>query len=496
MEAFPNQNDKGDDVKRTHRIASLVGAALMMAQMAGAHAGPWRAYTSAQDSAERFAAQPLGEPRAATQPPETDIAVFVDSGHQFQKVFGFGGAITDAVAEVYSHLTPEAQQAFLTAYFDPDKGIGYNVVRTTIHSSDFSSASYTYVKDEDRSLASFSVEHDMQYRIPLLRQALASAAQHHVDLRIFASPWSAPAWMKSNNSMLSGGSLLAADRGLWAQYIVKFVNAYEKAGVPIWGLTVQNEPMAKQSWESMIFTAQEETEFVGEYLGPTLKRAGLGGKKLIVWDHNRDLLPQRAAHILSDKRARPYIWGVGFHWYETWAGGEPMIRNVAAVHAAYPDVNLLLTEATVEKFDAAKMQSWENGERYGSQIIGDLNAGAVGWVDWNMLLDSRGGPNHVGNFCFAPVHATDDGKLIFTPSYTFLGHFSRFIKPNAHRIGAATSRSVLDTVAFRNPDGSVAIVVMNKTAQAQKYRLVVDQRELAVDIPARAIQTVVNSAQR
>jgi glucosylceramidase len=474
---------------------TVMSAALASAAMGGsalAAASPqWQVYTTAQGAGQTFAVQALGAPRAAGQPMETETAVFVDTRHQYQEVFGFGGAITDATAEVYAKLTPAQQQAFLAAYFDPRQGLGYSVLRTTIHSSDFSSGSYTYVRDGDRSLASFSIDHDMKYRVPLLRQALASARAQGTDMRVFASPWSAPGWMKTNGDMLHGGSLLPEYRDTWAQYIVRFVKAYEKAGIPLWGLSVQNEPMASQTWESMIYSAEDETRFVGDHLGPALKSAGLGDKKIIAWDHNRDLLPQRAAHILSDPKARPYIWGIGYHWYETWAKGEPMHRNVAAVHEAYPDVPLLLTESTIESFDPAKMQSWANGERYGSEILADLNAGSAGWVDWNMLLDSRGGPNHVGNYCFAPLHATDDGKLVFTPSYAYMGHFSRFIRPKARRVGIATSRSTLDATAFRNADGSVAVVVMNKTAQPQRYRLVVDGAEVAVDIPAHAIQTAV-----
>ncbi|QJE03580.1 glycoside hydrolase family 30 protein [Massilia forsythiae] len=453
-------------------------------------AGAWRAVTSAPGAA-RFAPQTLGAPQPAAQPLETDIAVFVDTRHRYQEVFGFGGAITDAVAEVYATLQPEAQRAFLGAYFDPREGIGYNVVRTTIHSSDFGSATYTYVRDGDKSLASFDIGHDMKLRIPLLRQALAAGAAHGSPVRVFASPWSAPAWMKSNRSMLGGSSLLPEYRDTWAAYIVKFVQAYERAGIPLWGLSVQNEPMAKQTWESMIYTAEEETRFLGDHLGPALKNAGLGGRKIVVWDHNRDLLPQRAGHILADPKARPYVWGVGYHWYETWAGGAPMHRNLAAVHEAYPDVNLLMTEGCIEQFDAARLQDWANGERYAGQMIADLNAGACGWIDWNMLLDARGGPNHKNNFCFAPLHASADGQLVFTPIYSAIGHFSRYIRPQARRIGAATSRSTLDATAFRNADGSLAIVVLNRTDQAQRYRLQVDRLETTVEIPARALQTVV-----
>ena len=484
----------------TRRQAVLVCGAVMGALCAGGTAlaqggaksnAQWQLYTTAQGSGKQFAQQALAAPVAATQPMETETAVFVDTRRQFQQVFGFGGAVTDATAEVYAKLTQAQQKAFLKAYFDPRQGLGYSILRTTIHSSDFSSASYTYVKEGDRSLDSFSIEHDMKYRIPLMRQSLAAGAAYGTQMRVFASPWSAPAWMKSNGSMLGGGSLLPEYADTWANYVVRFVKAYEKAGIPMWGLSIQNEPMAKQKWESMIFTADQETRFLGEHLGPALKAAGLQDKKVIVWDHNRDLLPQRAGHILSDAKARPYIWGVGYHWYETWAKGQPMHRNLAAVHEAYPDVPLLLTESSIEHFDAAQLQSWGNGERYGSEILADLNAGSSGWVDWNMLLDSRGGPNHVGNYCFALLHASDDGQLIFTPSYAYMGHFTRWIRPQARRVSAATSRSTLDATAFRNADGSLAVVVMNKTDQAQRYRLVVDGMEVAVDIPAHAIQTAV-----
>jgi glucosylceramidase len=488
------------DTVRLLGSAAMLGGALAKTAAAAQKAAPqaaaapvsttWRTFTSAAGT-PRFAMAALAAPVAATQPVETDTAIFIDTRHSYQAVFGFGGAITDAVGEVHATLTPAAQQAFLTAYFDPRDGIGYSVVRTTIHSSDFGSETYTYLRDGDRTLATFDIGHDLQLRIPLLRQALATGAAHANPVRVFATPWSAPAWMKSNGSMVGGGTLLPACRDLWAGYIVKFVQAYEQAGVPLWGLSVQNEPMATQRWESMVFTAGEETRFLGDHLGPALKQAGLGAKKILAWDHNRDLLPQRASAVLDDAQARPYVWGIGYHWYETWTGGAAMHRNVAAVHAAYPDVPLLMTEGCIEKFDPQLLQSWGNAERYASEMIADLNAGAAGWVDWNMLLDSRGGPNHKHNYCFAPLHASPDGHLVFTPIYTALGHFSRFIRPQARRIGAATSRSSLDATAFRNPDGSLAIVVMNRTAAAQRYTLQIDGAATSVDIPAHALQTIV-----
>jgi glucosylceramidase len=471
------------------RASGQSGAAASATAATTAGGRSWQVVTTAK-GAERFTARPLGAPQAAVQPVETDISVFVDSSKRFQAIFGFGGAVTDATADLYAKLKPAAKKAFMTACFDPREGMGYNIMRTTINSSDFGTDTYSYVRDGDTALSSFDIRHDLKNRVPFLREALALAKGYGSEMRVFATPWSAPAWMKSNKTMLKGGKLLPEYRDAWARYYVKFIQAYEKAGVPIFAVSVQNEPMATQTWESMLYTAEEETRFLADYLGPTLKNAGLGDKKILVWDHNRDLLPQRAGHVLSDAKARPYVWGVAYHWYETWAGGDPMHRNVAAVHEAYPDVPLLMTESCIEKYDRTRLQDWANGERYGSQMIADLNAGGSGWIDWNMLLDMQGGPNHVGNYCFAPLHASDDGELVYTPIFPYIAHISRYFKPHARRVSATASRSVLETTAFRNPDGSLAVVVMNKTEQAQRYRLFIDKVETTVEIPARAIQTV------
>jgi glucosylceramidase len=444
-------------------------------------------YTTARGAAARMAPGDTLTFEAARQPLETETAVFVNPGKRFQTMLGIGGAITDASAEVFSKLSPAKQDEFIAAYYDKDKGIGYSLARTTIHSSDFSSGSYTYVAEGDKALSTFSLEHDRQYRIPMIRKALAAAG----GMKVFVSPWSAPAFMKDNKHMLRGGKLLPEYRDAWARYFAKFIKGYEAEGIPVWGLTVQNEPMATQKWESMIFTAEEERDFLRDHLGPVMHAAGLGGKKIIVWDHNRDLMPHRAAVIFGDPRAAKYAWGMGFHWYETWAGGAPMYANVNDVHQAFPDKHLMLTEATVEKFDPERYQHWPNAERYGSAMINDLNFGTVGWTDWNVLLDERGGPNHVSNFCFAPIHAdTRTGELIYTPSYYYIGHFSKFIRPGAQRVSSTASRSTLLTTSFRNPDGRMATVVMNEGDKEIAYILHLGQAQAKVSIPAHAIQTL------
>jgi glucosylceramidase len=240
------------------------------------------------------------------QPLETQVCIFVDPTRSFQTFLGIGGAITDASAETFAKLPKEKQQEILDAYYDPVKGIGYTLARTNIHSCDFSSGSYTYVEDGDKELKTFSVAHDEQYRIPLIKQAIKTAGG---KLTLFASPWSPPAWMKTNNDMLHGGKLKPEFYNNWANYYIKFIRAYEKEGIPIWGLTIQNEPMATQTWESCVFSAEEERDFLKNSLGPTLKKAGMSSKKIIVWDHNRDLVYQRVSTTLGDPEAAKYAWG-------------------------------------------------------------------------------------------------------------------------------------------------------------------------------------------
>ena len=423
------------------------------------------------------------------QPLESEVSVFVEPKKTFQTFLGIGGAITDASAEVFAKLTKDKQQEFMNAYYNKEKGIGYSLVRTTIHSSDFSSGSYTYIKEGDADLKTFNIDHDRQYRIPMLREAIKTAGG---KLLVYASPWSPPAFMKSNNNMLKGGTLLSGFYQSWANYYTKFVKAYEKEGIPIWGLTVQNEPMAVQTWESCVYTAEAERDFLKNFLGPTMKKEGLGDKKIVVWDHNRDLMNDRANVIFSDPEASKYAWGMGFHWYESWAGGVSMFDNVRKVKEAYPTKNLLFTEGCVEKFDAKKYQFWANGERYGTSIINDFNNGTVGWTDWNILLDQNGGPNHVGNFCFAPIHADiNSGELIYTPSYYYIGHFSKFIRPDAKRVSTAVSRSSLLSTSFLNTDGKMVTVVMNQSDKEITYNLIIASEKTIIVIPAHAIQTLV-----
>ena len=487
--------------KTTLLAPGLLLAALGLPQLAAAQAPaqmPYSAagksvsvYTTAQGTDQRLSAGPKLAFQPSGQPVETQVCVFVDPTHQFQTMQGIGGALTDAAAETFAKLPKPKQQELLRAYYSSTDGIGYSLARTNIGSCDFSSDSYTYVAENDASLKSFSVKHDEKYKLPLIKQAIAAAGG---QLTLFASPWSPPAWMKTNHDLLHGGHLLPNFRQPWADYYVKFVRAYEKAGVPIWGLTVQNEEMATQSWESCVYTAEEERDFVKGFLGPTLQKNGLGSDrlKLMAWDHNRDLVQQRASAVLDDPESAKYLWGIGFHWYETWTGSGMLFGNVRQVHDMYPATNLMLTEACVESFKFDHVQDWSLGERYGYSMVNDFNSGAVGWTDWNILLDETGGPNHVGNFCFAPVIAdTRSGQLIYTNAYYYIGHFSKFVRPGARRVAVSTNRDWLQATAFRNPDGKLAVVVMNRGDKPQEFQLWLNGQAASTTSPAHSMATYV-----
>ena len=410
--------------------------------------------------------------------------IFLDSTKRFQSLIGIGGAITDAAAETLAKLPAAQQEEVVRAYYDRDQGIGYSLARTNIHSCDFSSDSYTYIQDGDASLATFTVAHDEKYRLPLLRRAIAAAGG---KLTLFASPWSPPAWMKENGSMLHGGKLKPEYREVWARYSAAFVKAYRAAGVPVWALTVQNEPMAVQKWESCFFTAEEERDFVKDYLGPVLAKSGLSDVKIIAWDHNRTLLYQRAQTLLDDPAAAKYIWGIGYHWYL-----DDCFENVRLVKSAYPAQHLLLTEACNYPYTAEHRGDWAWGEKYGNALINDFNAGAEGWTDWNILLDETGGPNHVGNFCFAPIHGdTRTGALFYQNSYYYLGHFSKFIRPGARRVAASSTTNALQTTAFLNADGKLAAVVMNPTDKPVNFTFWRAGRSAERVSPAHSILTAV-----
>ena len=432
---------------------------------------------SSRDSAARLSEQHALEAGAAADLP----SVWVDAQRSFQTLLGFGGAFTEAAAVTWNNLPEAEREQVLRAYFDRAIGHGYAICRVHMNSCDFSLGNYAHADEPgDTELSGFSIERDRQALLPFIKAAQRVAGQ---PLKLLMSPWSPPAWMKSNGQMNEGGHLLAQFARSWARCYVRFIQEYEAEGVPIWGVSVQNEPAATQRWDSCIYSAQEERDFVRDHLGPELAAAGLGHIRIIVWDHNRDLLVERASVVYSDPEAAKYVWGAGFHWY-----GENHFDQVQLLHDAWPDKQLLFTEGCQE--GGPHQGSWDLGERYAHSIINDPNRWTVGWIDWNLLLDHNGGPNHVGNFCSAPILADSrNDALLYQSSYYYIGHFARHILPGARRVLCAASRHDLEACAFVNPDGGLATVVMNRTENPIRFRLTLGGVEAQAELPPRSIAT-------
>lgn len=435
-----------------------------------------RLFSTVKDSDLRLSEQAL--PFVAAQP---GPSITLDPA-QYQEIIGFGGAFTEAAAVTFYKLPPEKQAELLQAYFDPQRGHGYTLCRTHINSCDFSLGNYAYAEvPGDVELRHFSIARDRQALLPMIQAARAIAGD---ALKLLASPWSPPAWMKTNGEMNHGGQLKPEYRETWAEYYCRYIQAYAAEGVPIWALTVQNEPEATQVWDSCRYTAEEERDFVRDHLGPALLRHNLGHVRLLIWDHNRDRLYERASVVYDDPAAARYVWGAAFHWYES----PQRFDNVQRLHDAYPDKHLVFTEGCQE--GGPHLGAWSLGERYAHAMLNDLNAWTEGWIDWNMLLDEMGGPNHVGNYCSAPIIAdTRTGDLFYQSSYYYIGHFARFIRPGARRIGCRVSTDALEATAFRNLDGRLAVIVLNRTEAEIAFTLVLGDQSLACLSPAHSIQT-------
>lgn len=416
-------------------------------------------YRTAQGTGERLAEIPFP---VQSNPSSAQIVISVDAQKCFQVMEGFGGAFTEAMSNTLERIPSEKRDEVLRAYFDREKGIGYSLCRTHINSCDFALGNYAHSEvDGDEDLSHFDLARDKRSLLPLIKDALEISGH---SFRLFASPWSPPAWMKTNGEMNRGGKLKEQCRDVWARYFCKYIKEMGKEGVSIWGITVQNEPEATQTWDSCRYSAEEERDFVRDFLGPQLEREGLGEIRIIVWDHNKELVYERAKVILGDQQAARYVWGTGFHWYT----GDHF-DQLAKAHDAFPSHKLLFTEGCQE--GGVKLGSWALGERYGHDMIGDFNNWTVGFVDWNMVLNEQGGPNHVGNFCDAPIIVdTQTGTIHFQNAYYYIGHFSRFVQPGAVRIFSESADPKLETVAFKRADGTIVLVVLNRTDETLSMR--------------------------
>lgn len=450
-----------------------------------------------------------------------------------QKVIGFGAALTPASATVFKDLKPELQQKFLDAYYGQN-GIGYTLGRIPINSCDFSPVSYSFDDvDGDFDLKYFDsgLEQEISYQIPFITKVSEAVAANGHVLKLLASPWSPPAWMKTNHVMMGVtkdflfglikfgvGSLREECRSTWANYISKWLDAYKAHGIKVWAITVQNEPSNSPSWEGCILEPRAEADFLGNFLGPVLHERHPELKIFAGDGQTKQSIPERASTIYAHPTASKYADGLAFHWY-----GDVDFRHIESVHHKFPQSILLATEATYESgywnyLGSERSGIWRYGEGYAQDIIGDLNAGAAGWLDWNILLNHHGGPNHVGNNCDASEVANLEEQELWThPQYYYMGHFSKYVLPNSTRLGInvvgqpsvrrsfgdwlramyyaygyCAEQSGLQATSFLRQDDIVVAVVLNCAPTDVEFKLRFSAGAnvaLRASIPAHGIQT-------
>ena len=365
---------------------------------------------------------------------------------RFQTILGFGGAFTEAAGSVLEQMPLQAQTEILQAYYGQD-GLRYTMARTHIDSCDFSLGNHCTVTDpSDTEFVTMNFAREERYILPYLLRAQQMAG---AGIRVLLAPWSPPAFMKTNNDRNGGGSLKPEYYAKWAKYLAKYLTAMQQRGVTVYMVSAQNEPKAAQKWDSCVYTAQEEGEFVRDHLAPALKAAGLD-TGITLWDHNKERLFDRSQSILRDSGTNAAVAGIAFHWYS----GDHF-EAIALTRLAHPDKLLFFTEGCVEysRFSAGQLR---NAQMYAHDMIGNLNAGMNAFLDWNLVLDQQGGPNHLSNYCDAPIMCdTNAGTYALKLSYRYIGHFSRYLQTGAVRIGKTCYTDTLETCAFQNPDGSL-----------------------------------------
>ncbi|MDQ8182060.1 glycoside hydrolase family 30 protein [Pelagicoccus sp. SDUM812005] len=445
------------------------------------------------------------------------LEIRLDPEARYQRMRGFGGAFTESAAFALSQLPAEKRAEVLSAYFSPE-GAGYSLMRTHIGSCDFSLGSYSYAPVAgDVDLEHFTIEHDRKLLLPLIKDAQAVGG---AQFELLASPWTAPPWMKDNETWF-GGSLKPEHERTFARYIAKYLKAYEAEGVKIWGLTPVNEPEGNDAnWESLHFGPEEMGSFIKNHLGPVLRDEELD-TKVYIFDQNRNHVQEWTDEILGDEEASQYVAGTAVHWYSSTVDyyGE----TLDAVHAKFPDFEIIQSEGCIDALgDDEPLGVWLESDwywrkeatdwgpmwaaeeqkadhpvyvpvnRYVRDMIGCMNHWVNGWIDWNMVLDFRGGPNHVGNYCGAPVLVDGETQTVFyTPLYYAMAHFSRYIRPGAERIGIETTSEELMSTAAINEDGSVVAVVFNSGDRPVSYELGLEGERHRLTIPSQAIQTLV-----
>lgn len=406
----------------------------------------------------------------------------VDTATKYQEIVGFGASLTDASAWlIQNKLTADQREALLRELFGRDLGLGFSFTRVDMGASDFSLRHYSYddmpAGQTDPTLANFSIEPDRAETIPILKRALAI----NPELKIMASPWSAPGWMKTTGSMIKG-TLLPEAYDPFANYFRRFIEAYAAEGIPIWAITVQNEPhFEPENYPGMRLDPAARAKLVGQHLGPLFEQRGIT-TRILDWDHNWDE-PHSPLGVLADAAARKYVSGVAWHCY----GGD--VSAQSTVRDAYPEKDVFFTECSGGEWAPrfADNLVWMTK----TLIIGGTRNWARGVLMWNLALDESYGPHTggCGNCRGVVTINSTNGLVTRNEEYYAFGHASRFVRPGARRVASTTGREGLESVAFQNPDGSRVLLVVNTAALERAFAVREAGRAFRYTLPAGAVAT-------
>ncbi|MED5016279.1 glycoside hydrolase family 30 beta sandwich domain-containing protein [Paenibacillus chibensis] len=424
--------------------------------------------------------QPVAIREAA--PHQGSIRIQVNPEVRYQAMDGFGASFTDASAYLmYRVLDGDSRREVMTRLFDPEAGIGISFLRQPMGATDYTTEIYSYDDmpegQEDFGLEHFSIDHDRAYVIPAVLEAL----RLNPAIKVMASPWSPPGWMKTSGHMVTG-KLRPECYGVYAQYFVKFVQAYEEAGIPIYAVSIQNEPgYEPKEYPGMLLTPQEEAAFIRDHLGPAFEAAGIQAK-ILCYDHNWDV-PQHPLGILDDPGAARYVAGVAWHVY----GGEH--EAMTQVKEAHPDKEAWFTEASggswIPPFRTAFLDQMKH-------VIRTTRNWSKSVVWWNLALDEHNGPTVLSNSTcrgLVQIHQAT-GSIKYELDYYTMGHISKFVVPGAYRIGSTTFRDELESTAFLNPDGTTVLILSNRTEAEQLVEIDTGRGFIGLTLPDGAAATV------
>lgn len=430
---------------------------------------------------------------------------------EFQIILGFGGAFTESSTHLLMNLSDSKREKILKSYFGKH-GARYSMARVHMNSCDFSLHSYDYVETGDTSLESFSIEVDKDDIIPIIHEA-KSYSSNGFDL--ISSPWTAPPCMKDNKDWF-GGKLLPEFYDVWAEYFIRYIRAYEEEGIDLWGFTIENEPLGNGAhWESMHYTPEEMKVFVLDHLAPKLEAENLT-HKLLVYDQNRGPeLEHWSKELLSDTVLLDKIAGTAVHWYDGTVDWFP--ESLEMTYELAPDKLIINTEACVDN----EVPHWKEDDwywkkeatdwgyqwapekdkyrhpkyvpvyRYVRDIIGCLNNHVSAWIDWNMVLDKQGGPNHASNWCIAPIIVdTLSDEVYYTPLFNAMLHFSKFIDPGDLRIQMDIDDEALLGTAVKKESGEYVLVLLNMETGARNCGIRIGEEEYKFEIQAESVQSI------